>query len=460
MVVQARTLEFYRQLDFADDVVRDGIKLEQIHLYERGREAAVFKFGDFGASLSPYPFALSYPQDDHERLLGRRLVDAGLSVEWGTELVDFKEENDRVHATLRKGGVEENVDVAYLCGCDGAHSVVRQKLGVGFSGGTYDSVFYVADIKATGDKAGNNDMNACLSTNAFCLLFPIRSTGMNRAIGVVPKELSGREDLTFDDLKPHIEEIVNVKIDAVNWFSTYHIHHRVAAHFRQGRAFLSGDAGHVHSPAGGQGMNTGIGDAVNLSWKLAAIVQGRAAESVLDTYETERMAFAHTLVESTDRVFQLMVNRDTRGEIFRTILVPHVAPFLMGFHGIRKEAFRTVSQTRIEYRDSALSHGAAGSVHGGDRLPWIDGLDNFAPLKSVDWQVHVYGKARPELRAAADGVDMPIHEFVWTDNAHRAGLHRDAAYLVRPDGYVALVDSGQDPQKLTSYIDKFKIKMA
>jgi len=459
MVVQARTLEFYRQLGFAEDVINDGIKLEKIHLIERGKEAAVFKFGDFGEGLSPYPFALSYPQDDHEKLLGAKLAEVGISVEWGTELVAFVDAGDYVSTTLRHGETEEKFDCAYLCGCDGAHSVVRKSLDVGFAGGTYEQVFFVADLKGTGPHAGNNDMNACLSTDAFCLLFPIRSTGMNRAIGIVPAELAGRADLTFEDIRPFVEKIVDVHVEQVNWFSTYRIHHRVAANFRKGRIFLAGDAGHVHSPAGGQGMNTGIGDAVNLAWKLAAVASGRANDVVLDSYETERIGFAHTLVESTDRAFQLMVNRDTSGEIFRTVIVPHVAPFLMGFHGVRKEAFRAISQTRIEYRDSALSEGAAGHVHGGDRLPWIDTIDNFAPLTSFDWQIHVYGAARPELRAAVDGVEMPFHEFAWTDDAHRTGLHRDAAYLVRPDGYVALVDAGQDPKKLAGYVDKFKIQM-
>jgi 2-polyprenyl-6-methoxyphenol hydroxylase-like FAD-dependent oxidoreductase len=457
MVVHARTLEFYRQLGFADDVVRAGIKLEKIHLIERGKEAATFQFGDFGEGLSPYPFALSYPQDDHERLLGDRLTAAGIDIEWNTELVDFHEDGGCVSTGLSKNGVEERVEVAYLCGCDGAHSTVRQKLDVGFSGGTYEQVFFVADVKATGQVAGNPDMNMCLSTNAFCLLFPIRSTGMNRAIGVVPDELAGRENVTFDDLRPVIEKLVDVHIEQVNWFSTYRIHHRVAANFRRGRVFLAGDAGHVHSPAGGQGMNTGIGDAVNLSWKLASTLTGRSTPAVLDSYETERLGFAHFLIESTDRMFQLMVNRDTRGELFRTVVVPHLAPLLMGFHGVRKEAFRAISQTRIQYRDSAISQGCAGHVHGGDRLPWVEALDNYASLTSFDWQLHIYGDAQLPIKDAAVSLNLPVSEFDWTDDAGRAGLHQDAAYLIRPDGYVALALARQDAGELTGYVDRFKV---
>ena len=129
---------------------------------------------------------------------------------------------------------------------------------------------------------------------------------MHRLIGLVPDELSGRDDVTFEDIQPFAEKLTGVHVTKVNWFSSYRVHHRVAEHFRVGRAFLLGDAGHIHSPAGGQGMNTGIGDAVNLAWKLAAVLQGRADSAILDTYEPERIAFARSLVATTDRAFQLM----------------------------------------------------------------------------------------------------------------------------------------------------------
>src|SRR5262249_53077854 len=162
--------------------------------------------------------------------------------------------------------------------------------------------------------------------------------------------------------------------------------------FRRGRAFLLGDAGHIHSPVGGQGMNTGIGDAVNLAWKLAAVLHGRAAEGILDTYEPERMAFARRLVATTDQAFTAVTSVSATARAVRLYLVPFVLPGLFKSGAFRRLAFRTVSQTAIEYRGSFLSSGHAGGVHGGDRLPWVrldaDGrdADNFAPLTSLDWQ--------------------------------------------------------------------------
>ena len=147
---------------------------------------------------------------------------------------------------------------------------------------------------------------------------------------------------------------MKVSIRKVNWFSTYHVHHRVTQHFRKGRAFLAGDAAHIHSPAGGQGMNTGIGDAINLAWKLAAVVAGRAPESLLDSYEAERIGFARRLVASTDRAFTFATSPGRLAAFVRMYLAPIVIPTAFKFDAVRKFAFRTVSQTAINYRGSRL----------------------------------------------------------------------------------------------------------
>lgn len=458
MAVHARTLEFYRQLGFADETVRRGIKTERFRIREGGREVAVLNFGDFGEGLSPYPFVLSFPQDEHERLLGERLSDLGVRIEWNTELAGFTDAGEHVDALLRMGGADEPCRVSFVCGCDGVHSAIRQGLNLKFPGGIYEQMFFVADVAAEGVPV-NGDVNFFLSAYEFCLVFPIRSSGMTRLIGIVPREFSGRKDLAFEDMRCHLEKLLDLRVQKVNWFSTYHVNHRVAEHFRVGRAFVAGDAGHVHSPAGGQGMNTGIGDAVNLSWKLAAVLAGKADHSILDTYEIERMAFARSLVSTTDKLFQAMVRENIAGEIVRTMLFPHLLPFLMGFSAARRAQFRLVSQTRINYRHSRLSDGSAGDVHGGDRLPWVDapGGGNFEPLKSLDWQVHVYGKANADLRKAAEDRGIALHEFPWTEHTEKAGLERDALYLVRPDGHVAFADSKQDVEKLRSFLTRFKI---
>jgi hypothetical protein len=347
-------------------------------------------------------------------------------------------------------------DARYLCGCDGAHSVVRERLMLDFPGGTYEQMFFVADVEAPGSH-DERSFSIHIDRAALTLVFPIRRAGAYRLIGLVPAELRGREDIGFEQIRPYVESQTGVRVEKTNWFSLYHVHHRVAEQFRVGRVFIAGDAGHIHSPAGGQGMNTGIGDAVNLAWKLAAVLQGRATASVLDTYEPERITFAHSLVASTDRLFQAIVGSDPGSQMFRSLVMPHLVPFALGFNALRRAAFRFVSQTRINYHESALSVGAVGEVQAGDRLPWVAEPDNFEPLKSLDWQLHVYGEANADLRGAAESVSIPLHQFAWSDAHEMAGFKRDALYLVRPDGYIGLADERQDVEKLCSYVAQFKI---
>jgi hypothetical protein len=231
----------------------------------------------------------------------------------------------------------------------------------------------------------------------------------------------------------------------------------VAARFRAGRAFLLGDAAHVHSPVGGQGMNTGIGDAVNLAWKLAAVSNGGARASLLASYEPERIGFARRLVATTDRAFTLVTKQGAVARWVRTRLVPLIFPLLLRLAPVRRFLFRTVSQISVNYRNGPLSVGAAGAVRSGDRLPWVEtgpGQDNFAPLTSLMWQVHVYGETRPGVAEVCAELQLPLHHFEWRPGMRRAGLLRSALYLVRPDGHVALADPHANPERLRYYFDE------
>jgi 2-polyprenyl-6-methoxyphenol hydroxylase-like FAD-dependent oxidoreductase len=455
LAVQARTLEFYRQVGIADAVVENGVKIEGVNLWVRGARAARVPLHNIGERLTPFSFALVFPQDAHERLLVERLDALGVKVERQTELVRFEQQPESVRSVLKRpDGSEETCDAAYLAGCDGARSTVRESLAIGFPGGTYSGLFYVADVEASGP-ATDHELHVDLDDADLLIVFPMKGTGRVRLVGSVRDEpKSGDRGLTFDDVKSRAIEHLKLTITKVNWFSTYRVHHRVAHSFRTERAFLLGDAAHIHSPVGGQGMNTGIGDAVNLAWKLAAVLNGSAA-SLLDTYEMERIGFARRLVATTDRVFTLATAQGRGARFVRTRIVPLLAPLVFRLPGAPNFLFRTVSQIGVNYLKSPLSAGgAAGSVLGGDRLPWVvtePGKDNFAPLASLAWQVHVYGEPRPSAAEVCAELRLPLHQFAWRAEMRRAGLRRAALYLVRPDGYVALADSHGDPQRLRDY---------
>jgi hypothetical protein len=203
-------------------------------------------------------------------------------------------------------------------------------------------------------------------------------------------------------------------------------------------------------------MNTGIGDAVNLAWKLAAAILGRADDTLLDSYEPERIAFARRLVDTTDRAFTAVTSRTHTARFLRLQVFPLLLPLMFRAAAARRLLFRTVSQISVNYRGCRLSEGYAGAVHGGDRLPWVPSSgsgDNFTPLSSLAWQVHVYGEASPELKSMCAQRCLPLHVFAWRVPIAETGLKRDASYLVRPDGYVALADPLGDPRTLGAYLD-------
>jgi len=463
MVVQARTLEFYRQLGFADEMIGEGIIVPRVHLREATgdgvRELVRLNLSDLGEGISPFPFALAYPQDDHERFLIKRLADAGAVVEWNTRLTALSGANESsVAATLAGPRGSEDVSVEYLCGCDGAHSAVRTALGLGFAGKTYEQLFFVCDARV--EEAFDRDLYVTLGDYTLILTFAVRSTGMRRLIGLVPKGVSEDASTTFESIRASVEPLLGVHVSDVNWFATYRVHHRVAERFRLGRVFILGDAAHIHSPAGGQGMNTGIGDATNLGWKLADALEGRCAQNILDSFEEERIGFARTLVATTDRAFTMMVAPGVRGRLMRGVAAPLILSAAMGLPPVRRAFFRIVSQTQIRYPDSRLSAGRAGAVRGGDRLPWIGGLDNFAPLRSLDWQLHAYGAIGPAIASAAERIGVPVHAFKWSDDARSAGFARDAAYLVRPDGYVGLAIEDDDAGRFESYAKRIGLVTA
>ncbi len=460
LAVHARTLELYRQLDLTEHVIAHGHKVPAVNLWVEGEPGTRVSFEEVGEGLTPYSFLQIFPQDEHERLLISRLGELGGAVERRTELLGYSEAGDHVVARLRGvDGREQQCEAAYIAGCDGVHSAVRHGMGAGFPGGTYRHVFYVADVEASGPSV-DGELHVDLDEADFLAVFPLAERGRVRLIGTVQDARAEHADtLTFADVSGRAMHNLKVEVDKVNWFSTYHVHHRVTEHFRKGRAFLLGDAAHIHSPAGGQGMNTGIGDAINLAWKLNEVLAGRAPDALLDSYEDERIAFAKRLVKTTDKVFTLATAEGRIADILRTRVAPIVIPALARFEAVREFLFRTVSQITINYRDCDLNSGQAGHICGGDRLPWVmaDGVDNYDSIKTMTWQVHVYGTPDPQLADWCKTNVLPLVRFAWRPQHSEAGLGRDALYLIRPDGYVGLADPSGRVEALERYFDEREI---
>jgi 2-polyprenyl-6-methoxyphenol hydroxylase-like FAD-dependent oxidoreductase len=426
--------------------------------------------GDAGRLVTPYPYILILGQDDNERIMGERLRALGGAVEWSTELTGIAQHADGVAATLKlPDGRSETIRAAWVGGCDGAHSAVRELNGITFPGAPYEHVFFVADVEMTGPMVAD-ELNVYLWRDGFHLLFPMRGKDHWRIVGILPKGLRDRDDVQFEAVLPSFrDEVGGVSVRSCTWFSTYRIHHRCAERFRDRRCFLLGDAAHIHSPVGAQGMNTGLQDAYNLAWKLALVVKGRADPVLLDSYEAERLPVARRLLETTDRGFRLVVSDSWLAGLLRTKILARIAAFAMGFERMQRLAFRAVSQTAIEYRKSALSQTLdrlpAGAPQAGDRFPWLrlklgsDGPaeDLFQKFDDLGVDLFLFGQSLP-AGAGAFGVLVRVH-VVPNDPANdaalkRAGIAQPSFYLVRPDGHVGLCGGVIDADEVRRYFSE------
>jgi len=470
MAVQARTLEIYAKLGITERALALGKRGTGANMWAEGRWTARIPVGDIGRSLSPFPFVLMLGQDDNERIMGERLRDWGMSVQWSTELTALSQEPGQVTATIRQpDGSTRNVEAAYVAGCDGAHSAVRELNGIAFPGAPYEHVFFVADTQVIGPMVPD-ELNVYLWRDGFHLLFPMRGSDHWRIVGILPPGLRVRDDLTFEQVIPAIRQEAGAALSfkGCSWFSTYRIHHRCAERFQDRRCFLLGDAAHIHSPVGGQGMNTGLQDAYNLAWKLALVVSGRADAALLDTYENERLPVAHRLLGTTDRLFTMIVSDRWIAGLFRTGILARVMAYAMKRERVQRLAFRTISQTGIRYRTSPLSqtlaHVPDGAPRAGDRFPWVKlkfdpggaAEDLFDRLDDTRFNLVVIGQRVDAVQAARVGDLLRAHVVAddpsnWTELS-RAGITGPAFYLLRPDGHVGLCGSRLEAGMVARYL--------
>jgi 2-polyprenyl-6-methoxyphenol hydroxylase-like FAD-dependent oxidoreductase len=470
--VQARTLEIYSHLGIVERALELGKRATGANMWAHGRRAARVPLGDIGRDLSPYPFLLILGQDDNERLLGEALHNWGMAIEWNTELVGLVQQADHVIARLKRpDGTIREVTTAWVAGCDGARSAVRELSGIAFQGAPYEHVFFVADTQMTGPMVPD-ELNIYFWRDGFHLFFPMRGTDHWRVVGIVPPALRERDDLTLDDVIPSIHEEAGagVAVQDCSWFSTYRIHHRRAERFRDRRCFLLGDAAHIHSPVGAQGMNTGLQDAYNLAWKLALVVSGGAGAALLDSYEAERIPVARRLLSTTDRAFSLVVSDTRLAGLFRTRVLARIMALAMRLERIRRLAFLTISQTGIRYPDSPLSETLPGlpdaAPRAGDRFPWLrlklsansPTEDFFGTLDDTRFTLILIGQAAPPGGVPGLG-DLLRTNVVPSNPANdreltRARIPRPAFYLLRPDGYVGLAGIRLEAAAVTRYVSE------
>lgn len=473
LAVQPRTLEVLAGLGVTGELLARGNRAVRLLIHAGGRVVPVRLF-DIGIDDTAYPYLLFVSQAETERILGEHLRAGGVALERGVELVDLERDGDRARCRLRhRDGRDEVLYASYVVGCDGAHSAVRRLSGIPFTGAAYPQTFVLADLEADGIEPGA--AHAFAATRGVLLFFPLGAPATWRMIAMRPAGDPTPPDrpVTLDELRAVVDgyPAAGVRLRDPVWMTNFRLHHRGAARYRAGPVLLAGDAAHIHSPAGAQGMNTGIQDAVNLGWKLGLVTAG-ADPRLLDTYQPERAPIGRYVLRLTDRAFRVATSANPVVAFART-RVPRLIPLLLKPKSLRTYGFRLVSQLAVGYRDSPLSVDGPDpprrGPRAGDRLPDAEIVHDgqasslHGMLSAPGWHLLLCGPADPSAEDALAGVrrggagPVTVHRLAAHDGAgvlldptgqalRRLGLTVDsrAHYVVRPDGHIGYRAGGHD----------------
>jgi 2-polyprenyl-6-methoxyphenol hydroxylase-like FAD-dependent oxidoreductase len=480
LVIQARSMEILNLMGIAEKAIQQGNITKAIGAFFNGKKVLRVTVNNMGEGLTKFPYLLMLEQSHTEKILVEFLIDHGYKVDRLTALQSFNQNNGEVVSVLKlPDGKEETVKSKYLIGADGAHSVVREQLKIPFGGKTYEESLFVLDCKAEVD-IPNDEMYLTFGNVAFGGFFPL-TNGRWRILGNMPKELEGKEEITFKDIENSFAKRIqmNVKLYDPQWISAYRSHHRYASTFRKDRCFLAGDAAHIHSPVGAQGMNTGLQDAYNLAWKLTMVLYGKAKETLLDTYIAERITIAKNLVHSTDRVFNLVTSANIFLKTFRMYVIPLglklVAPVFKKLKIIQRFAFKGISEIGISYRKSSLSLNASlgkfpkQAPKPGDRLPFIKYKDEKNNDTNIQGKMRgkffcffVFSDNQPKeiiafIKSSKNLFSFEVIPFnPQTEVLYKHfGIKSNGYYLVRPDMYIAYRAQKFDDKHLKNYLSQF-----
>ena len=461
--VQARTLEIYEQIDLAQDLIAMGTKAEKARLVESGEVRGEIELTNIGEGMSSFPFLLIVEQRDHEHLLYDYIKQNGKDVRWQAELLDFVQDETKVMANVKNSdGASETIEAKFLVGCDGAKSVVRHTLGMTFEGSTFERLFYVADAQIDWDFS-HDSLYVCLAENTITAFFPLPGENRFRIVGTFPENEERREgEILYEEIEQQIIKDTELELDIhdVNWFSVYRVHSRRVNKFSEGRCFLAGDAAHIHTPAGAQGMNTGIQDGYNLAWKIRLVLQEKASEKLLETYNEERLANAKRLLQTTDRIFDFGASEEWFVSFFRTRIFPYIANFVLHFDAVKKFIFPLVSQIGINYRNSSLSKTDGNfSIKAGDRMPYfeVEGASIYEKLKEPKFHLLVFSDGQNEKQNWANSIknyddSIDFHEIpLYPHIAEVFGTNESFILLLRPDNYIGLISSETLPAEVERY---------
>jgi 2-polyprenyl-6-methoxyphenol hydroxylase-like FAD-dependent oxidoreductase len=454
LVLWPRTLELMDRMGCTASFIEAGFKVRAANMLAGSQQLAHITLD---AIPTPYPFALMLPQSDTERLLTQHLRTFNIEVERSLELTHFTPTPEGVTVTLTGvGGQTETVMTSCLIGCDGAHSTVRHQLNLPFTGDTLPSDWILADLHLSGLPTPG-DISIGLNPEGVLAIFPITADRFRviADVGSTPAEASSplaqqaavRPDPTLDEVQAILHQRGHPHVTASNpiWLAAFRINERKVADYRSGHVFLAGDAAHIHSPAGGQGMNTGIQDACNLAWKLALVHHGLCKpEPLLSSYSIERSAVGDQVLKNAGRLTSFGILKGGVKQSIRN----HLVSLLFGFSAARHLMADTLAEISIGYPKGPLtvSHTHLhGTPSAGER----------APIRPSETPAGAGPTPLFALFAAPDDITPQLLDLYpkLLEPTLREPFHPDGLWLVRPDGYIALTAAAADWPTVAAYLD-------
>ncbi len=463
IVIQARTLEIFNESGLAERAIEQGRLTTAFNMYYKGRRKLKLDIAGLGEGLSNFPFVLSLEQSKTEKLLIGHLAEKRKNIFWRSAFTRFEQNDTGVRVYYKDAaGAEQILEGAYIVGCDGAHSAVRQQSGQSFEGDTVPKLFYVTDVRISSAVVNKDELFIFLIKKGFILFFPMEGTGHYRVIGILPG-YTDDDTITFETIREEVTKklLSQVQFEEAMWFSTYKVHSRKAGSFRNGRCFIAGDAGHIHTPAGGQGMNTGIQDAYNLAWKLAFAINYKVKDNVLESYNTERTANAANLLRTTDRLFEFMTGASRFQNFIRLNIFPAVARFISRNKKFNKRIFPLLSMTSIAYPGSALTvTSSLGKIKAGQRMPYFvfpSGKNIYEYLTEPGFKLLFFGREGGDNFEQLQRIKFPVTTFSFAEIPQPLfKTATDFYILLRPDNHISYI--GKSLKSCLGFLEAISVK--
>ncbi|MBS0350688.1 MAG: FAD-dependent monooxygenase [Proteobacteria bacterium] len=480
--IQARSMEIFDNLDLAEAFLRKASKINSVNFYINGQHELKLNFNSRALATTPFPHIYLLPQSETEQIFIDHLKKNGIDVERDATLEFFEQTTTAVVARINKPSGAETVKCQYLLGCDGAHSTVRKIAAIPFEGGEYTQMFFLADAKVIWPKDISTGFNLFFDQRGLLLQVPL-TDDFARIIGASVKD-SLKQNLDLQSITQYSRAVSHtpVIIKDIVWMAPFRLHHRVVRHYQKDRVFLLGDAAHIHSPVGAQGMNTGLQDAANLAWKLALRINALPCDQLLKTYQLERQDIGRKLTRTTDRLFSALTSPNLLLTKIRPRLIRLALKIINQFESIQYKLFRLASQLGISYSandfvvedlkraDVSLLLGPKAGARAPDAI--LNGSSLFQKFKNQPFNILLFFESNEAYCAFNDKIELikqkkhewiEIHVLVLSEQTqlafHRYGVTRQAIYLIRPDGYVGFRTVQLDLDALNSYLAKLFLKV-